>query len=60
MVSHSSDPNGRPGRGQALAATGRERLAKERVARALARAGVASRRDAERLIEAGRAGPCGW
>jgi 23S rRNA pseudouridine2605 synthase len=48
MVSHSKDPSRRPPGGQAFAA------ASERVARALARAGVASRRDAERLIAAGR------
>ena len=48
MVSHSKDPSRRAPGGQAFAD------APERVARALARAGVASRRDAERLIEAGR------
>jgi len=48
MVSHSKDPSRRSPAGQALAD------APERVARALARAGVASRRDAERLIAAGR------
>lgn len=48
MVTHPKDPSRRSPGGQALPA------APERVARALARAGVASRRDAERLIEAGR------
>ena len=49
MVSHPQDPSRRRRGGQALADAGAER-----VARALARAGVASRREAERLIEAGR------
>ncbi len=49
MVSHPDDPTGRTGPGQASAERGGER-----VARALARAGVASRREAERLVEAGR------
>ena len=49
MVSHPQDPNRRRRGGQASVDTG-----PERVARALARAGVASRREAERLIEAGR------
>ena len=49
MVSHPKDPSGRRSGGQALADA-----APERVARVLARAGVASRREAERLIEAGR------
>lgn len=48
MVSHPKDPSGRRPGGQA------SDDAPERVARALARAGVASRRDAERLIAAGR------
>ena len=48
MISHPKDPSGRRRGGQALPD------APERVARALARAGVASRREAERLIEAGR------
>ena len=48
MVSHPHDPSRPKGSGQASAVRG------ERVARALARAGVASRREAERLIEAGR------
>ena len=49
MAFHPKDPSGpRPG-GQASADS-----TSERVARALARAGVASRREAERLIEAGR------
>jgi 23S rRNA pseudouridine2605 synthase len=49
MVSHSQDPSRRRRGGQASADAGAER-----VARALARAGVASRREAERLIAAGR------
>lgn len=50
MVDHSSHPSRRPGPGQAA-----ERPADgERVAKALARAGVASRRDIERLIAEGR------
>jgi 23S rRNA pseudouridine2605 synthase len=52
MVEHSSDPTPRAPPGQdepELAGS-----AGERVAKALARAGVASRRDVERLIEAGR------
>ena len=48
MNSHSQDPIRRRRGGQASVDT------VERVARALARAGVASRREAERLIEAGR------
>ena len=48
MISHPKDPSGRRRGGQALPD------APERVARALARAGIASRREAERLIEAGR------
>jgi 23S rRNA pseudouridine2605 synthase len=47
MVRHQKDASVRPARGQ-------ERAPEERVARALARAGVASRREAERLIAAGR------
>ena len=49
MAFHPNDPSGRRQGGQALAEQNGER-----VARALARAGVASRREAERLIEAGR------
>ena len=49
MVSHSSDPSRRPRPGQ-----GPEPERGERVARVLARAGVSSRREAEKLIEAGR------
>jgi 23S rRNA pseudouridine2605 synthase len=49
MVSHRKDASPAAGRGQASAGEGGER-----VARALARAGVASRREAERLIAAGR------
>jgi 23S rRNA pseudouridine2605 synthase len=49
MVIHPKDPSGRRRGGQVSADQGAER-----VARALARAGVASRREAERLIEAGR------
>jgi len=45
MTGHASDPIVPPSHGQA---------APERVAKALARAGVASRRDIERLIAAGR------
>ena len=48
MVEHSSDPSPRDDAGQDDAS------GSERVAKALARAGVASRRDVERLIEAGR------
>jgi 23S rRNA pseudouridine2605 synthase len=49
MVDHGFNPNPAAGAGQAgLAAEG------ERVAKALARAGVASRREVERLIAAGR------
>lgn len=48
MVAHPPEPTARKPRGQAAAPTA------ERVARALARAGVGSRRDAERMIEAGR------
>ena len=50
MVVHQRDPSRAPGPGQSPADSARG----ERVARVLARAGVASRRDAERLIEAGR------
>jgi 23S rRNA pseudouridine2605 synthase len=50
MVSHPSDPNVRKARGQAEA----QPEPQERVARALARAGVASRREVERMIEEGR------
>lgn len=48
MVAHPPEPTARKPRGQVAAPTA------ERVARALARAGVGSRRDAERMIEAGR------
>jgi 23S rRNA pseudouridine2605 synthase len=49
MVDHGFDPNAAAGSGQAgLSPDG------ERVAKALARAGVASRREVERLIAAGR------
>ncbi len=47
MVSHSNDPSGRSGAGQATSRG-------ERAAKVLARAGVASRREVELLIEAGR------
>lgn len=50
MVSHPSEPNVRKPRGQAEA----QPEPQERVARALARAGVASRREVERMIEEGR------
>ena len=49
MVGHSHHPSGPSGAGQASPAA-----AGERVAKALARAGVASRREIERLIEARR------
>jgi 23S rRNA pseudouridine2605 synthase len=52
MVEHSKDPNPRDEPGQDDASA--EAHSEERVAKALARAGVASRRDVERLIEAGR------
>ena len=52
MVEHSKDPNPRDEPGQDNASG--DVHAEERVAKALARAGVASRRDVERLIEAGR------
>ncbi len=48
MAGHSNHPTARDAAGQASASAG------ERVAKVLARAGVASRRDAERLIEAGK------
>lgn len=52
MVTHKHDPNRPAPSGQA---SGRESgFSGERIARVLARAGVASRREAERLIEAGR------
>jgi 23S rRNA pseudouridine2605 synthase len=60
MVKHSWDPTAPEAQGQDDDATehgpehGREPHDGERVAKALARAGVASRRDIERLIEAGR------
>jgi 23S rRNA pseudouridine2605 synthase len=55
MVEHSSDPRAPRAPGQDGAdASGAAPSAGERVAKALARAGVASRRDVERLIEAGR------
>jgi 23S rRNA pseudouridine2605 synthase len=49
MVDHGFDPNAAAGSGQAGLSTDGERVAK-----ALARAGVASRREVERLIVAGR------
>ncbi len=49
MVGHSHHPSGPASGGQASPQAGGERVAK-----ALARAGVASRREIERLIEAGR------
>ena len=49
MDSHPKDPSGRGSGGQAFPDS-----PGERVARVLARVGVASRREAERLIEAGR------
>jgi 23S rRNA pseudouridine2605 synthase len=51
MVRHRPDPSPRQSRGQA---SDHDAGGGERVARVLARAGVASRREAERLIEAGR------
>ena len=59
MAFHPSDPSGRPSSGQASRNEGESAAAPgalpgERVARALARAGVASRREVERLIEEGR------
>ena len=56
MVSHPHDPSRPQGSGQASRTSRGDRTAApaERVARALARAGVSSRREAERLIEAGR------
>jgi 23S rRNA pseudouridine2605 synthase len=56
MAVHPTDPSRRKASGQAEPADEDARAPEshERVARALARAGVASRRDAERLIEAGR------
>ena len=50
MVEHVSDPNAPDDPGQASGA----QVSGERVAKALARAGVASRREVERLIAAGR------
>ena len=50
MVEHVLDPNPDASRGQASGA----QASGERVAKALARAGVASRREVERLIAAGR------
>lgn len=52
MVKHSWDPTAPEAPGQDDASF--DSTAGERVAKALARAGVASRRDVERLIEAGR------
>jgi 23S rRNA pseudouridine2605 synthase len=52
MVKHSWDPTAPEAQGQDDVPS--EHSAGERVAKALARAGVASRRDVERLIEAGR------
>jgi 23S rRNA pseudouridine2605 synthase len=54
MVDHSWDPTAPGAQGQVEDADGSPATAGERVAKALARAGVASRRDVERLIEAGR------
>jgi 23S rRNA pseudouridine2605 synthase len=54
MVSHPSDPNHKPPQGQPGASAKGGAKSGERVARVLARAGVASRREAERLIESGR------
>ena len=59
MAFHPSDPSGRPPSGQASRNAGDSAdaagaLPGERVARALARAGVASRREVERLIGEGR------
>jgi 23S rRNA pseudouridine2605 synthase len=56
MIDHVFDPNAPDGSGQDAAAAGPDDLGGdgERVAKALARAGVASRREVERLIEAGR------
>jgi 23S rRNA pseudouridine2605 synthase len=55
MVKHSWDPTAPDAPGQDDDGEhGREHHDGERVAKALARAGVASRRDVERLIEAGR------
>jgi 23S rRNA pseudouridine2605 synthase len=56
MAVHPRDPSRSKASGQAEPADEDARAPEchERVARALARAGVASRRDAERLIEAGR------
>jgi len=51
MVSHPRDPSRKTASGQVDA---KPAARGERVARTLARAGVASRREAERLIEAGR------
>jgi 23S rRNA pseudouridine2605 synthase len=53
MVDHGSHGKPIPAAGQSPAA-GTERLEGERVAKVLARAGVASRRDVERLIAEGR------
>jgi 23S rRNA pseudouridine2605 synthase len=52
MVKHSWDPTAPEAQGQDDVVP--DHSAGERVAKALARAGVASRRDVERLIEAGR------
>jgi 23S rRNA pseudouridine2605 synthase len=52
MVKHSWDPTAPEAQGQDDVT--QDHNAGERVAKALARAGVASRRDVERLIEAGR------
>jgi 23S rRNA pseudouridine2605 synthase len=52
MVKHSWDPTAPEAQGQDEVT--QDHSAGERVAKAMARAGVASRRDVERLIEAGR------
>ena len=52
MVKHSWDPTAPEAQGQDDVSS--DHSAGERVAKAMARAGVASRRDVERLIEAGR------
>ena len=54
MVAHRSKPSGGKPQGQAASAAGGPERHGERIARALARAGVASRREAERLIAEGR------
>ncbi|HTK36664.1 MAG TPA: pseudouridine synthase [Caulobacteraceae bacterium] len=55
MVEHSRQPTPRPAPRQApIQDSAKDADGAERIAKALARAGVASRRDVERLIEAGR------